>query len=615
MFDEINSRRGLRALARRRRRRYLWWLAVPAALVLGAGVWVGVRGYLATQELESAQVLVSEIKAQAVAFDIEGASANLDELAVRTASAASLTSDPVWRTLEWIPWAGSNLTAVRQLAEGVDDVVVDVVGPLLDVGRALDPANLVPKDGAIDTTPFVDAVPAVQTAYKNSQVVLAALNAISVDGAIPPIREAKDKVVGLFGEVEPLLETLNTLVPFVPPLLGADGPRTYAVMFQNNAEARALGGTALSFAVINVDHGKIDLTGVVAAGLGNFSEYGGPVITPPDGVEEVFPDGAFGRFIANATIRPSFVTAAEITQAMWIHDRGFEVDGIVSIDPVALSYFLRATDPVSLSTGDQLTSENLVTFLLNTVYQRFNSGDVYADNAMQDVVFTEAVAATFSQLMGGNLRPQPLVGALIQSWEERRILFWSSHEDEQTQLAAAGFAGDLPESDEQVDRIGLYFQENVGSKLNYYLQQSAVLSTGVCRSDGLPSYRLDVNLVNLVKPEDVPFISPSVTGQWSREGLPPGVQRMIAYVYAPPGTQIVGGSVNGTPVALTALHDTDYPVARVTVLVPLGATTNLTFDLVASDTTVKSVELVTTPMVWPTTVEYAAADCSVVPQS
>src|SRR4029078_8331162 len=50
---------------------------------------------------------------------------------------------------------------------------------------------------------------------------------------------------------------LATKLP--PPMRGADGKRTYLVMFQNNAEIRATGGLPGAFATLTADHGRLSL--------------------------------------------------------------------------------------------------------------------------------------------------------------------------------------------------------------------------------------------------------------------------------------------------------------------------------------------------------------------
>ena len=57
---------------------------------------------------------------------------------------------------------------------------------------------------------------------------------------------------------------------------------------------------------------------------------------------------------------PDFPTAARLAQAMWERAFGVKVDGVISLDPVALSYMIGATADVTLANGEVLTEENVV---------------------------------------------------------------------------------------------------------------------------------------------------------------------------------------------------------------------------------------------------------------
>ena len=58
---------------------------------------------------------------------------------------------------------------------------------------------------------------------------------------------------------------------------------------------------------------------------------------------------------------------------------------------------------------------------------------------------------------------------------------WSPFEKEQAVFESFGVDGALPKSDETTDRVGVYFQENVGSKMNYYRKQAFSLRQAACR--------------------------------------------------------------------------------------------------------------------------------------
>jgi hypothetical protein len=586
----------------------LLWLIPVGVLVLTAG-WIGIRGWIAKENLEAARMLVSELRTQASAMALPEIPSTFAALSERTATARSLTSDPVWRLGELVPWAGENLRVVRELAELTDDVVI-ALDPVVDLTETLDPAVLAPVDGAVPLEPFLDAAPLVRDLAATFVTIEARAGAIDATGTIGPIADARAELVALIGEAAPGIASAGELVPLLPALLGAETPRTYVVMFQNNAEPRSLGGTALSFALVTIDAGRIQLQQTVPTG-GNFPLREDPILPVPDGFGEIFP-GAFGQYVPNATTRPSSVTASQQVYEEWRLSRGVTADGVLSIDAVTLGYLLRATGPITLSTGDVLESSTVTGFLLNTVLQRFDTGDVLGDNAAQDQIYGEAVAQTFAKLSGGAFDVPTLASAIMQGFAERRMTFWSPDEDEQASLFATGLSHDLPESDETTDRIGVYVNDNVGSKLGFYQTATLTTASGVCSDDGRQVHRVVVGLYSLLDPALAPGLSPSILGQYVREGLQPGVQRTMLFVYAPPGSTILGATVEGKPVTLHALHDTDHPVARLVVLVEPATSAIVIVDIAMGEPGERDVEVEMTPLVVPTQRSVETLDCSTV---
>ena len=605
------------ARARRPLYRRVWFWLVVVVLLLGAAAAavfaIASRGLEARDELESAQALVPELRVQATALDIEAATATLDEVSGHTARAVELTDGTLWRMGEEFPVFGTNLTAVRQLAVVTDDVMADVAAPLIGVAGSIDPASFVPQDGAIALQPLIDAVPAVQDATTGVEAALAALSAIDTDGTISQVADAKDQLGEVLNELGPTLESLNTVLPLLPPALGSEAPRTYVLMFQNPAESRALGGAALSFVVVGADQGRIDFSDPLTSSRmgGDFGSYPESIIPLPDGVEEIYPD-YLGTYIANATSRPSFTTAAEITQALWKAEFGQDIDGVLSMDPLVLSYLLEGADPIPVATGDELTSDSVVDVLLNGVYIDYNSGDNVVDNLAQDAVYAAVIDTTFARLTGGQIKPRTFVDALVRGWDERRVLYWSAIPEEQAQLAAIGLNGEIPRSDAETERVGLYFLDNVGSKLNYYLRQDVRLSRATCRDDGRPSNRVTVDLASELDPADAATLAPSVAGTFRAAGVERGEQRLFVLLYAPPGSTITGASVGGAPVEVRDLHDTDFPVAKLTVLVRPGQTVTVSYDFVSAEPGEKELDVQVTPMVQPATITTEPLDCATV---
>ncbi len=582
-------------------------------LLLAAAAWVGVRGWLAKGELEAAQNQISALKKQALAFDTDGAQSTLDQIAEHTSTAVSLTDDLVWRAAEIVPFLGTNLGAVRELAAVTDETIDGVARPLLSVAAAVDPEALTPKDGAIDLAPFAAAAEPVAEADANLQTTLARAQAIPEEGTLGLVQAARTKIVGMLSELAPMLSSLDAVIPLAPAAMGADGPRYYALMFQNPAEPRALGGAALSFTRVELNQGKMTLMETVAASTGSFSRYSEPVIPIPDGAETVYLNGDLGMFISEASARPSISTAGQIVTEMWKRQFGQDLDGVISIDPVALSYVLRATGPITTTDGDELDENTLVPLLLNGIYLRYAQYPPKAANLMHDAVYAQVVSAVFGALTAGPLDAKKFMGALAQGWEERRILFWDAHPDEQERLADVVSNGELPVTDAATVRAGLYVADSVGSKLSFYLRQSANLSQGQCFGDGRTYYRAELNLSNTLDATVAQGLPFHITGEWKLVGTQPGVNRLTVRLYAPPGADILGATVDGQSVALEDLHDADYPVGKTVVEVQPGGRLALVYYFSLDGDSARDFDAMITPLVTPTKVTTTELDCASVP--
>lgn len=606
-------REGRHAKRSRRSRRWLF-LLIPVGLLAFCIVWIGVRGLLAKADLERAQAAVATLKSQVAGMDLSQVSHTYATVSADSASARQLTDDPIWRAGELVPVLGRNLTVVRQLA-GLTDDVVTAVEPVVGLSRTLSPASLTPKDGAIPLDPISAAGPVLHRAAVDIGGLSAQVDQIDASGTISQVSAARARLSGLLQGIVPELKDADTVVSLTPTLLGADGPRTYVVMFQNNAELRSLGGTALSFAVISLDHGKITLIKTVAAGSGDFPDFPDPVIPIPDGFDQIYPK-ALGHFIANATLRPSFSTAAEIVDQNWKRQFGVNIDGVVSLDGVALSYILNATGPISLSSGDTIDARNVVAILLNSIYQRFNSGNYPVDNQHEDALYTEAISQTFTRLSSGAFDPGKLLSGLVSGLNDQRILFWDAHGTEQAALSATPmFQDGLPPSSATTDGVGIYFNDYVGSKLNYYLRSAVTTASGVCESNGRQSRRFTVALSSALSPTDAPNLSTSIAGGlYKGFGLARGAQRLMLFFYAPPGAAVVSAQVDGKAVEVTALHDQDRPVERIVVTIDPGAASTVVVDMLMAPGT-RSLSLRVTPTLAGTPVTAAPLDCSTVAPS
>lgn len=561
--------------------------ASALVLVLGLVAWVGVRALLARGELESAIPLASTMQEQVVSGDGNAARLTGLELKDRAASAASLTSDPVWRIFEGIPALGVNLAIVRELAAVVDDIAKGAVSPLAEVAGAITTDDFKPVDGGIDLQPLVDARPAVSAAALAVHAARERVDAINTEGAMKELTAATSRLRGAVTEADLAISAVENAVTLLPAIMGVDGPREYLVLFQNPAELRATGGIAGAVALLGTDDGQMRLVQQVASS--EYTSYDRPVLEMNLETRGIYGDDT-GQYLQDVNLTPDFEQSAELAQEMWRLQFGDMVDGVLSIDPVALSYLLRATGPINLATGDVLSSENAVQLLLSDVYSR------YPDTEGQDAFFAAAAASVFSAVASGNADPIALISALAQAGAEHRVLIWSSDDSEQAVLADTTLAGGLPLSDKEVQRFGVYFNDATAAKMGPYLDIQTAVGQATCRNDERPNYTVDVTLTNTA-PADAATVLPTYVTAGGDFGTPAGNIRTIVSVYGAPGMENLGVTQGSAVIPYLPASDSSYPLSILTIELAPGETTVLQFSWLGESPFFGSNELQMTPVI------------------
>ncbi|WP_344128503.1 DUF4012 domain-containing protein, partial [Luedemannella flava] len=353
-----------------------------------------------------------------------------------------------------------------------------------------------------------------------------------VTGLAGPVAAAEAELRDGLTRAAAMTTTVVRAARLLPGMLGADGPRTYLVLFQNLAEARATGGIPGAFAVIRADRGAVRLvrTGTAARDLRVFLP---PVARLSETARSLYTERP-AIFPADVNVSPDFPTAARLIREMYRLRTGQTVDGVIATDPVALAYLLSATGPLRVSGGPTLTRANAVRVLLSEVYDRFR------DEATQNAYFGRATRAIFAALVGGAFAPVPAITALAQAAGERRILVWSARAAERRLLAGTVLAGRLPSDDRTRPTVGVFLNDGSGAKLGYYLTRAATLGTEECRADGRAVLRLRLRLGSTAPRTGLP---PAVLGLGLADH--PYAVRTQVLVFSPVGGAVIDARVGG----------------------------------------------------------------------
>ncbi|SCL24504.1 Protein of unknown function [Micromonospora pallida] len=581
-------RRG-RGARSRLRRTALVGLLIGVLLLAGSG-WVGFRGWQTRGHLLVAAELARELGAHLVGGDVEHARATLSALQERAAAARRATADPGWALGRRAPYAGDDLTAVRQVAVTVDELAHRAFPRLL----GLDLEDLLPRQGRLDLAGLGAAeqdLAAADEVVRQARTRLGGVPAAGltrqVDAAVTELRAEVDRLAGLTGAV-------SRGAALLPPLLGVAEGRDYLLLSQNLAELRATGGMFGAYAVVRAERGRIRLVRQGTAGqLGHFLPPLPGVSPEMRGLYTDLP----GIWPADVNLTPHFPTAAALYHEMYRRRTGETVDGVLATDPVALSYLLAVTGPVEVPGFGRLTADGAVRSLLSESYLKL-------DLRRQDEFFARSAAAVLETLLARSAQPRALLSAFDRSVAEGRILFWSAHPEEQRTLGESRLTGVLPEREAQ-PTVGVFLNDGSGAKLGYYLEPSAELTVGGCRPDGRHELRLRMSLHSTAPRSG---LTPSVLGV-GRAG-DPYVVRTLVYVFSPAGGTVLRARLDGTETPLGSGTERRRQVAVATVEVGPAGTRTLEVDLLSAPGGTGGAELRLTPTATPwTTHIHTASPC------
>lgn len=519
-------------------------MRIARRVVLGLLVvvlaWVGWTAWNAWQlreDLTRAEATADRLADVVESEDTAQRQALVDDLGEDAASAADRTDGPAWRVLTWAPFVGDDAEGLRRLSSSLDTVANDGLPPLLTV---LDDLDGVTEGGGID----IDKVRAIQEPVRAASAAFAAADAEvsgqDSSGFVSQVRDRFDDYVSRVGDLSRNLESGRTTTDLLPGLLGGDGPRDYLLVFQNNAEVRATGGIPGSWAEVHAEDGEL-----VIRRQGSSASFGS--FTPPsisDAEREVYND-IFAAYWQNATMTPSWPRAADLMRTIWEETYApTELDGVLSLDPVAMSYLLDGSSPVEVG-GAPLTAANAVERLLSEPY-------LTLEPAEQDAFFAEATRALFGSFTGSLTDPLAFVQGLQRAVDERRFLLTSYTDAEADALADFDITGVVPSDDGSRPHVLVGLTDATASKMSYYLRYDTSVTASGC-ADGVQTLAGQMSLSQTIPAAEAASLPIYVRGPGDI-GIPAGSQLVVVRLYSPTGGTVSDVAVAGEPVDLEAIE-------------------------------------------------------------
>jgi hypothetical protein len=573
---------------------------VLLVIVIAFGVWLGVRAFDAKSSLEQARDSAQQAKDALLEGNTEDASRFADEAQHHAEAARDATHSVPWNVASIIPWLGSPFKTGQQISDVVLGLAADVLKPSTDVGVAISPDQLY-ANGRVDVQLLRSEEPQLSKLSEDAARLNSEARAISDPGYLSLLRDARSTLQDQTSDLAGLLENTALAARLVPSMMGADGPRTYFMGFQTNAEARGTGGLLGGFGILRFDNGIPTVDD-----LGKNTELTDAVATVDLGPEF---DQQYGYTnpktdFRNSNLSPHFPYAAQIWRSMWAQKTGMNVDGVIAIDPIALSYVLGAVGPVKMPDGEVITKDNVVELTESTAYIRFATDQVARKNYLQDIA-----NQVVQKIIGPVQSPRALLDALGKAVGERRIAVWSASPVDQQLLEETPLAHVVP--DDSAPLAGVAINNLGGNKMDYYLEREIEYAADGCDADTRMS-TITVRLKNTAQanmqlPEYV-----SGTGGLSRDipfEVPSGTMVSSVRVVGTSGASLVSVLANGERVPVFTGRERGHPTFEVQVLIPPGQSGELSFRL-SEPTAAGAARVPIQPLVDEVTPKVSVPECS-----
>lgn len=344
--------------------------------------------------------------------------------------------------------------------------------------------------------------------------------------SVPVVKQGAD-LLGLdFSEIA---DEVTAVIRTGPTLVGVDSPKKYLISFQNSAEARGTGGILGAYAVVELKQGQFT---VLQTGS-NASLYGISLkkipIKMPDEFLKLY--GENPAILQNSNLSPHFPYGAQVWLGLWKEKFNEDLDGVIAVDPSALSYVLKATGEITLQNGEKITSSNVVEETLKNAYKKYEK-----DNNARKQYLVDILNATATKLVAGDYSKIEMAKALREAILENRLLLYSTDQKAEKVLAGNRLGGFLELSPNNQFRAVI--QNIDASKLDYYLDREVTIKTMSCGTERETQVR--VRVTNTL---DTGIGLPGYVLTRADKGKPAnlvtGAHRFKVFIYGPTNSRLV----------------------------------------------------------------------------
>lgn len=360
---------------------------------------------------------------------------------------------------------------------------------------------------------------------------------------IPSVARARSEFLDQALIAGKALDSASAAGELVPAMLGSNGPRTWFLAIQNEAELRATGGLIGAFGILRTDRGQITLERFE-------SDRALPLLSKPveapGQIDHRYEGFESAKLWTNVNLSPDFPTVGRLVGDMWQQGTGQKIDGVLSIDVSGLAELMKVVGTVNIPEIDaQADPGNLGTLLLSTAY-----ATIPGRNERQDLL-AKVGRETVGKLLEGSVAPSnSLFTGLAKVIASKHLMVWSRQEQER--LAQLG-VGNRIAAEADKDQLLVVAQNAAASKMDYYLHRKVQYEVDL-RNPEQTQGRVKVSLENRAPASGIPdYVMGSI--------VPRGDNRSYLSVYLGSAAVVHDAFLNGVESGAESHVERGRPVA------------------------------------------------------
>ena len=287
-----------------------------------------------------------------------------------------------------------------------------------------------------------------------------------------------------------LLRQGQALTTYATSFLGANGPRTYLVLAENNAEMRDQ-GDALSYSLMSTKDGAIS---VANGGTVQTLELTSPApgVVVPAGTESAFKELDPTELFQSANATADFPFTGRDAQGMFAAATGAHVDGVLGMDVVALQAILGLTGPVTApGIPEPVSAQNASYVLLHQIYAGLSPS---ASETPRHEELAAVQTAAFQKLKTGRVDLVALARVLATEVAGRHLMLWDEDPRFEQIIRSVGASGAVDTVD-PTRTFHVAVENATATKLDYFVDV-AISDDVYISTDGTAAIDTAVTVTN-----------------------------------------------------------------------------------------------------------------------